>query len=208
MAVITKLERQKHNKERISVFVDGEYAFSLSEDTLFEYGVETGKDINGFPLKEMTEEDEYRSALKKGYTLLSGSAKSEKQLKEKLLQKGFDRSAVEKAVSRIKENGYLDDLAYCEDFMRNTLLGRRGIEYKLISRGINRETVSRVLEETDDGFFMENANRLLEKNKKKFEKLTGYAKKNKMYTVLLQNGYESDIISCVIGGGDYGEWDE
>lgn len=208
MAVITKLERQKHNKERISVFVDGEYAFSLSEDTVFEYGVETGKDINAFPLKEMTEEDEYRSALKKGYTLLSGSAKSEKQLKDKLLQKGFDRLTVEKAVDRIKENGYLDDLGYCEDFLRNTLLGRRGIEYKLISRGISRETVNSVLGEVDDDFFIENAGRLLEKNKKKFEKLTGYARKNKIYTVLRQNGYESDIISNFTDDSDYGEWDE
>lgn len=205
MALITKLERQKHNKERISVFVDGEYAFSLSEDTVLEYRIEKGKDVNSLPLKEITEEDEYRSALKKGYALIMGSAKSEKQLLDKLLQKGFGREASEKAVSRIKENGYIDDVAYCEDFLHNTLLGRRGIEYKLFLRGIKRETVQSVLEDIDDVFFIDNANKVLDINRKKFEKLSGYARKNKMYTILEQHGYDRDIISTVLE--DYGEWD-
>ena len=39
MPKITKLERQKHKNSRVSVFVDEEYAFSLTDEAVVEYGL-------------------------------------------------------------------------------------------------------------------------------------------------------------------------
>ena len=58
MPTVTKIERQKHNNERVSVFIDGEYSFSVSDEIIIQYGIAVGMNVNSLPLKEIAEEDE------------------------------------------------------------------------------------------------------------------------------------------------------
>lgn len=206
MPIITKTERQKKRKDRVSVFVDGEYAFSVADETAAVYGIEVGKDVNSLPLEEIKNEDEYLSALKKAYSLVSAGAKTARQIKDRLVRSGFSSSAAERAVARVEENGYIDDVAYCEDFLRTTLLGRRGIEYKLRARGVDNGIISVALDELDEGFFTENAQKLLDKNLRKLNALKGREKKAKAYRILEQNGYDGDIIREVLS--DFGDDEE
>lgn len=206
MPKITKTERQKHNRERVSVFVDGEYAFSVSDEIAAVYKIETDKDVNSLPLEEIQREDEYLSALKKAYSAVSSGAKTAKQIKDRLLRSGFSSFATERAIARVEENGYIDDAAYCEDFLRTTLLGKRGIEYKLRTRGVSGEIISAALENLDEDFFVENAKKVLDKNSRKLNALAGREKKAKAYRILEQNGYESDVIRDVLA--DFGDDEE
>ena len=67
MPKITKLERQKHNNSRVSVFVEGEYAFSLTDETVIEYGIQVGSDINSFPLEKICKDDLYKQAISSAF---------------------------------------------------------------------------------------------------------------------------------------------
>ena len=40
--IITDIQRQKHNDKRFSVFVDGEYTFSVSDVDLLYYKLKVG----------------------------------------------------------------------------------------------------------------------------------------------------------------------
>ena len=200
MPKITKTERQKHKRNRISVFVDDDYAFSVSDEIAAIYKIEEGKDINSLPLEEIQREDEYLSALKKAYSAVSSGAKTVKQVKDRLKRSGFSAVATERAAARVEENGYINDTAYCEDFLRTTLLGRRGIEYKLRARGVSGEIISSALENLPEDFFFENAKKVLKKNAGKLNALAGREKKAKAYRILEQNGYDSDVICDVLAG--------
>ena len=59
--------------------------------------------------------DCYLSALK----ILACSEKSEKQLYEKLLQKGFEREDINLAISKLKKERYLSDARFMEVFARH-----------------------------------------------------------------------------------------
>ena len=43
MAKITKIEIQKRNKERVNLFLDDEYAFSLSTELVYKEGLKTNE---------------------------------------------------------------------------------------------------------------------------------------------------------------------
>ena len=63
MPQITKLERQKHNQNRISVFVDGQYAFSISDELAVLYRLAPEVQLENALLAQMMQEDEYKRAL-------------------------------------------------------------------------------------------------------------------------------------------------
>ncbi len=191
MAKITKLERQKYKNSRVSVFVDGEYAFSLSDDAVIDHGLSVGTDVNSLPLEEIAKEDEYKRALAKSFELLSARDKTKKQLADNLRRNGYSQEAIEKTTERLTELDYIDDFAYAKRFAENSKdLGKRGIEYKLRERGIDGQIISRVLEDVDEDVLLENAKALVEKNIKKYEKYPVRERKMKLSQMLARKGFD------------------
>lgn len=89
----------------------------------------------------MTEDDDsacYTAALK----LLNYKWRSEKELDDRLRQKGFDPDAIATAMARLREEKWLDDKRFATEFVRSRRgrnLGRFRISQELQARGINRE---------------------------------------------------------------------
>ena len=75
MPTITKLERQKYNENRVSVFVDGDYAFSLLDELIVEYGIALNMDVTLLPLDKIKQEDDYKTCLSVAFKHLSLSEK-------------------------------------------------------------------------------------------------------------------------------------
>lgn len=199
MPVVTKLERQKHKDTRVSVFVDNEYAFSLSDELIIEYKVTVGKDVTSLPLKEIAEEDEFKRAMDCAFKHMSVSEKSEKQLREHLEKKEFSQKIIERTVARLKELNYIDDLSYARAFVEHTSAsGKRAILYKLKMKGISEEIINEVFEDISDEDQLENAVELLKKQLPKYSKYDDYEKKRRLNAFLARKGYEWDVISQAI----------
>ena len=45
MNIITKIEVQKRNKDRSNIYIDNEYAFSLSNELVYKEGLKTDEKI-------------------------------------------------------------------------------------------------------------------------------------------------------------------
>ncbi len=84
--------------------------------------------------------DLLRKVMDSAYRILSRRARSVKELKEKLKEKGFSESLIDEAVSALKERGYLNDEDFALDFARYLLrtrsFGLIRIEEELRKRGI------------------------------------------------------------------------
>lgn len=199
MPVITKLERQKHKDTRVSVFVDNEYAFSLSDELIIEYKVTVGKDVTSLPLKEIAEEDEFKKAMSCAFKHMSVSEKSEKQLREHLQKKEFSEKTIERTVARLKELNYIDDLLLAKAFVEHTSTsGKKAILYKLKSKGISEEMINEALEDISEEDQLESAVELLKKQMPKYSKYDNYEKKRRLNAFLARKGYDWDIISEAI----------
>ncbi len=199
MPKITKLERQKHNALRVSVFVDDEYAFSVTDELIIEYGITTGRDSNSLPLNEILKEDAYRSALSKAYRHLSATEKSEKQMRDFLASKEFDAETVERVIVKLKELNYINDSALAETFVEYSHnSGKRAIRYKLKVKGISDEIINDVLEAIDDEQQLDSAVSLALKQKQKYTKYDIREQKNKTGAFLARRGFDWDIVSEAI----------
>jgi regulatory protein len=90
----------------------------------------------------MTGDDTLQEKAKqKAFRLLAVRARSEKELKSKLMEKGFDEAIVGKVTERLCELKYLDDRSFAGQWARNLgvnkLLGDRKIALSLREKGIS-----------------------------------------------------------------------
>lgn len=199
MPKITKLERQKHKNSRVSVFVDGEYSFSLTDETVVEYGIFVGADINNFPLEEICKKDRYKQALSSAFMTLSRSAKSEKQLRDALLKKEFESFCVDAVIERLKELNYIDDLRFTKSFVENSSSsGINAIRFKLKNKGISDEIINSVLENVKDDDQIVRAVEIIKKQLPRYSKYETFEQKRKLNDFLYRKGYQWDVIKSAI----------
>ena len=199
MARITKLERQKHSKNRVSVFVDDQYSFSVFDDIAIEFDISVGRDVAQLNMEKIFSADAYKQALNKAFAHVSRAEKSEKQMREFLLSKEFESSIIEKVIARLKELSYIDDLSLAENFVeRSRNSGKYAIKSKLFQKGISEKIINQVLENFDEEASFASALEQGEKQKKKYEKLELLQQKKKVSDFLARKGFDWETVSRVI----------
>lgn len=201
MSKITAIECQKKNKDRVNLYVDGEYLLSLYAELIYKYKLEKGKEIDKEKLVGILKMDEYEKAKNKALRSITRTEKSEKRIREKLL-KDFDEDIVEQVVEFLKKYSLVDDARYAERIVSNDVnfkkVGKNMIKQNLYSKGIGREHIERAISEIDREKELENAIYLSEKKILKIKDKDNRTKKNKLYQHLAYKGFDHDTINLAI----------
>ncbi|MDR1905365.1 MAG: RecX family transcriptional regulator [Clostridiales bacterium] len=152
MGIITKIEVQKNNKQRANVFVDEEFICGLSCETVVLRRLKVGEKIGAEELKRVISEDEQRRAFNDIIKALSRRMLTAKQAKEYLEKKIYIKEAVDYAVNKAEEYGYIDDEKYAVQYIScyGTKKGSAKLKYELSSKGITRDIIESALPEHDD----------------------------------------------------------
>jgi len=99
----------------------------------------------------MKEAPPHEKAKQRAFRLLAMRPRSEKELRAKLKEKGFDESVIGEVAARLRELNYLDDESFARQWARNLavnkLLGNRRIEASLMEKGIPQPLIRQVLSE-------------------------------------------------------------
>ncbi len=147
-----KLTYKKGKQDKIHISVDGEYSFTVDEAYFLSMGIWNGKEVDADELEEIKETVNIRRAYNYAVSLLSRRDHSVKELMMKLKQKGYEEGS-EEAIEKLINGGYVSDERFARLYVRelHTLkkYGKRRIEQELYRKGIDRNTVREVLEETD-----------------------------------------------------------
>jgi regulatory protein len=137
------------------------------------------------------------------YRLLAQRAYSESQLAEKMLAKGFTEAAVSRTITRLKEQGYLNDILLAADQterLRQRGFGNAQIRAKLAQKGIDQGTIESTLTSTSAHDEQENASRFLasrfSSDALKQPKIAARA-----FRLLLSRGYPRDVAEQLLGSG-------
>ncbi len=188
MQKITAITAQEKNKERVNLFVDGEFFAGVSLETVLKLRLKAGDSVDTEKLNEILAETEREKALQKAADYALKTLKTKRQVKDYLIKKGYSEEVVWQTVDKLKEYGYIDDKEYSKRFIESTskTQGKRLIEYKLMMKGVRKEDIESAYEtaETDD---TENARILCEKYLRHKEK----TKENvlKAYKYLIGKGF-------------------
>ncbi|MBW6410063.1 recombination regulator RecX [Clostridium weizhouense] len=202
MAKITKLEFQKRNKERVNVFLDDEYAFSISAELIYKEGIKLKDEVDFEKLKILAYKDQLMKCRETAIRIIEKSHKTEKQVREKLILKGYEEEAIEKAIDFLKQYNYLNDEYYTQLFVKEKLKsqGSNKIKYSLIQKGISKEIIEEELNnvniENEKSIAINLAQRKIVTIKK--SENDKYKISNKLYRFLLSKGYGYDIVNEVV----------
>ena len=147
MPQITDLVPQKGKKDRVSVFLDGNFVCGLQTLTCLEYHLKIGSDIALSDLEKMQLESDTSAAFERSINYLSTRLKTEKELRDYLKNKGYLPAVVGSVIEKLKGYKYLDDYTYAESYIRtySGTNGRRKLEYDLSRKGVNRTLIEQAL---------------------------------------------------------------
>lgn len=205
---ITRLERAK-TTDRINIFVDEEYLFSIEENTLVKFGLYKDKHLNKEEIQEIQRYDTYEYLYSKALGYISIRARSEKEvwkyLKNKLKKlKDEEKNLTEivgKVVAKLKENKYLDDKNFAKWVVNSKLnqkkYSRKQIRQRLFQSGISREITNDLLNKEENiEKEQESLKKLAKKKAKQLESqdIPVAKRKEKLIIYLQGKGFSWDEI--------------
>ncbi len=149
--LITGVEPRK--KALSALYIDGEFAMKLDTETLIANHIHPGVEIDNEQLHRLIQESDNKRAKEKALWLISYRDHSEKELVDKI-RRTCSRESAEAAVSRMKELGLINDEAFARKYFKDLTQGSKhlspmGAKYKLLEKGIDRNLVDAIVEETE-----------------------------------------------------------
>ncbi|NJN54807.1 MAG: hypothetical protein HC804_08690, partial [Anaerolineae bacterium] len=152
MGTITALTTQRRNPNRVSVFLDGEFAFGLAAITAVPLRI--GQELTADKMQQLQEADELENAKESAIRFVEVRPRSIAEVRTRLRQKGFAETAVDHACERLQAVGLLDDLIFAQYWVeqRETFKPRSqmALRQELQQKGVSREIIDSVLTEVDD----------------------------------------------------------
>ncbi len=149
---ITALKIQKRNKERVNLFLDDEYAFSLT--VLLAATLKKGQYLSDAEIEQLKYSDERRKAYNHAIRFLGFRSRSQTEMERYLHDKGYSPDVVTDTVNRLLHEQYLDDEAFARSWLENRERfrprGQQALRYELKQKGIADEVIETVLADLDE----------------------------------------------------------
>jgi len=140
-------------------------------------------------------------AIQYGRRLLNVRPRSEKELEERLLRKGFSRNDTKDTLSCFRQKKLLNDLEFArvwvESRMRSNPRGARLLEKELLEKGISRSITQKVLSAVKDEEKI-LAESLAESRMRGLKNLPRQKAKRKLFEHLARRGFKFDMIDDVV----------
>ena len=150
---ITDIRSQERDPSRVSVFLDGVYAFGIATAKSVEQGLHIGDDLSPERVAALRALDEVGRATEAAVRLLGVRPRSVREVRDRLRQHGYGPEAIEAAVEKLEGWHYVDDADFArfwvENRERHKPRGRRLLEQELRQKGIDRETIVQTLDEAE-----------------------------------------------------------
>ncbi|MBQ8468543.1 MAG: RecX family transcriptional regulator [Clostridia bacterium] len=195
MVKITDITNQK-NKNKFNLFVDGEFYSGILKETAVANNFFVGKEIDENLLADILIESETKQAFEKASNYLATRLHSKFELRMKLIKKEFSSRAIELALNRLEDYGYVNDKEFAKAFAaQNSKLSRQMISQKLSSKGVSKDIIAEVVCAADPENEFQKALTVAEKYLKGKDK---DSVRDKLYISLARKGFDGQTIKNVI----------
>jgi len=189
---ITRIQTQKKDPRRRSVFLDGKFAFGLDEEVVSRLGLEKGETLTEPRFKEILGQKAENEAKNAALRFFSFRRRTEKEIKDKLRKKGFDDKSIRRTIEKLKEYDLVNDSEFANAWVKERLAykprGRKLLAQELWKKGIKKDIIDQVTEELcqDEE---KSAAELLEKVKGRYKNLEPKVARRRMYGLLMRRGF-------------------
>lgn len=189
---ITAIKAQAKSDERVSVFVEGKYSFSLNLDQLLQEKIKKNDEIDEIKIKQLKKLSDEGKIKQRALEWLMGRPHSERELRDYLYRKKADKDLIDNIIDEFIEKKYLNDENFARWFAelrRRKNKSTREITSELKSKGVSQVIVQTVMSD-DEKTDMESLKLLLIK----LSSRSRYKDENKLKAYLVSKGFNySDI---------------
>ena len=197
---ITGMEYLKRG--RVAVELNGEETFLLYRGEAASLSI--GEYLSQEEYDKIVHDILGKRAKKRAMHLLERQERSEAKLREKLAEGQYPQPAIEDAIEYVKRYHYVDDRRFAGTYVvfHQEQKSRYQLKMDLYRKGIAKDLIEEVLEETFDTDEKELIAHWLEK-KRYEEKKDDPKERRKMYQFLLRKGFRSSDICSVMNLSDW-----
>ncbi|URZ16994.1 recombination regulator RecX [Clostridium felsineum] len=201
---ITKIETQKKKKDRVNVYIDGEYSFSCNAELIYIHALKKGKIVNMDYLKDIIEEDNYLYAKSRALSFIERTFKTENEIRVKLKEKEFNDTVIDRVIEFLRKYNFVDDTKYAELYIKERIAkqGKLKIKYSLVKKGIDDSIIDEKLskyESKDEKYINAMREAALKKYTSIAKKETDKFKiKRKLSSYLMGRGYSWSEIGDIL----------
>jgi regulatory protein len=185
---ITKLQYQIKNPERVSVYIDNLYSFSLSVDEMLSFGLKKGLDVSEADLLAYKKTSQFGRHVFMLLRYLAFRERSEKELRDYFIRKKIEPEEAQELINYAKTRNLVNDERFAKMWAENRLQlklrSKRLIAQELQSKGISPDIIRR----TVDGLIEKDSDSLKKVIDKK-RRQARYQDRNKLIAFLQRQGF-------------------
>jgi regulatory protein len=154
MSKITGIKKSKSREKRVNIYLDDKFALGLLAETALKEGLKIGQEISKSQLVVLEGKDLFQRCLNAALRFLGYRPRSEAEIRQRLQRHGYDSEDIEKAITRLKEQGLVDDIAFARYWKDNretfSPRSQRMTKLELKRKGLSNDIIEQVIGEIDE----------------------------------------------------------
>lgn len=178
---ITNLKQGVKNPNRVNIFVDDKFSFSLDVSQVVDLKIKVGQEISEDKLEEFKKASEFGKLYQRALEWVLMRPRSERETRDYLYKKIYDKKLnknyINEIINRLQSKNYLDDLKFAEWYVENRFvkkgISKKRLKMELLRKGVSMGIIDEVLDLRNDE---EEIKKIIIKKRNKYDddKLINY----------------------------------
>jgi len=200
---ITDIQVQKKHPTRRSIFLDGQFFCGVNDGVAAKFYLKIGMEIDEDELKNLLREEELSKAKNYVYRILARRMYTNKEIRDKLVERGYLDKVIEDVIATLERYGYLNDKTYAEEWIRSRMRskpkGKIAIRQELARKGVERSIIEDALsQEFDESREKDMVLELARRKVRSCKRDEPVAVRRKLYGFLLRRGFNYETVKYAV----------
>lgn len=152
MPEITALKAQKHNHNRLNIFIDGEFAFGV--ERLVGAWLTVGDEIDKEKIEVLLKKDELEKAYLRALRLIDTRPRSTFEVTSRLKKAGYGEEVIASVMDRLKTANLVGDAEFARTWVENRCIFRprskRALVLELHQKGLAENEIQSAISDLDE----------------------------------------------------------
>ena len=194
---ITDLRQAVKNENRVNVFVNGRYSFSLDISQVVDLHIKKGMVLCEAQLEEYKKASEFGKLYQRTLEWTLTRPRSEREtrdyLSKKIFERKLDKKYINLIVEKLKTKKYLNDESFARWYVENRFV-KKGVSRKRLSMELSKKGVAREI--IDEALNLRNDEDELKKIIAK--KRAKYPDDEKLIQYLCRQGFSYQLVQDLV----------
>jgi regulatory protein len=200
--IITQITPQKRKKDRVNIFIDDKFAFSLNLELLVKYHLKVDASIDDNQVQLIIKENDLLYWWERIINFLSFRPRSKKEITNYFKKKEVGDETQKILMSKLIERKYINDSEFVAWFVRQRQefkpKGQKLLKLELMQKGIEKSTIDEYFSSASPIDETEQAFVIVQKKIQHWKNLDDFSLKQKIQGYLGRRGYNWETISAVL----------